>query len=196
VTGERIFLSVGLIRFRNPGRLLMSNDDERVKSVKTKALKYDQNHHGCGQSVLAAVQEEFGIGNRESLKALSCMAGGVAEQGETCGAIIGALAALNLVNGREDIRDIDTFRSAMLSSRELYSRFKEELRKQYGLDSELADTTCRHIQERLYGRGFDMSDEKEREAFDAAGGHSDNGCPKVCGIAAEVVAQQLLKIVD
>jgi hypothetical protein len=84
----------------------------------------------------------------------------------------------------------------MLSAIALHSRFKQELKKQFGLDTEVSNSTCRYIQERIYGRGFTMTEEREREAFDAAGGHSDNGCPKVCAIAAEVVAQQLLKIIN
>jgi hypothetical protein len=52
---------------------------------------------------------------------------------------------------------------------------------------------CREIQTRIYGRSFDIRDAEQRNAFYAAGGHSDEGCYKVCGIAAEVAAETLLK---
>ncbi|NIU83513.1 MAG: hypothetical protein GWN64_08585, partial [Candidatus Thorarchaeota archaeon] len=48
------------------------------------------------------------------------------------------------------------------------------------------------IQERIYGRSFDIRDPVDRQAFYDAGGHSDEGCYKVCGIAAEVTAKKLI----
>lgn len=118
----------------------------------------------------------------------------MARHGETCGAIIGALAALNLVIGREEIQDTKTYQAAMTKAIELYSRFKEELKNQFSFKDDVSSTMCRYIQEKIYGRGFIMTDPKEREAFEAAGGHSEHGCPKVCAIAAEVAAQQLSEI--
>jgi hypothetical protein len=125
------------------------------------------------------------------LKAFSSLAGGVARQGETCGAIIGAMAALNLVIGREKIKDSQTYQAAMIKAIELHSQFKEELKQQFGFTDEIKNSTCRYIQEKIYGRGFIMTDPKEREAFEAAGGHSEKGCPKVCAVAAEVAAREL-----
>jgi hypothetical protein len=121
---------------------------------------------------------------------VSVLAGGIARQGETCGAIIGALAALGLIVGREKIQDSETYRAAMVPAMELYNRFKTELEKEYGKGA-FRSTICRYIQERLYGRGFIMTDPKEREAFEAAGGHSDKGCPLVCAVAAGIAAEKL-----
>ena len=39
-----------------------------------------------------------------------------------------------------------------------------------------------------------MTDKDDYQAFLDAGGHGDNGCLKVCGIAAEVAAEKILKI--
>jgi len=119
----------------------------------------------------------------------------VARQGETCGAIIGAMAALNLVIGREKIKDSQTYQAAMIKAIELHSQFKEELKKQFDFTDEIRNSTCRYIQEKIYGRGFIMTDPKEREAFEAAGGHSEKGCPKVCAVAAEVAARELSELI-
>jgi hypothetical protein len=43
----------------------------------------------------------------------------------------------------------------------------------------------------IYGQSFDLRNLEEREAFLEAGGYSDNGCYKVCGIAAEISAKKL-----
>ena len=42
---------------------------EPVERAKKKAHKYERDYGGCAQSVLGALQEEFGIGNKESFKA-------------------------------------------------------------------------------------------------------------------------------
>ena len=42
---------------------------------------------------------------------------------------------------------------------------------------------------------FYMADDEERQAFLDAGGHDETGCPKVCGIAAQVAAKKILELI-
>ena len=166
---------------------------ERIKAAKKKAHEYEKNYGGCAQSVLGALQEEFEIGNRDSFKAANMLAGGIARQGETCGAIVGALCALGLVIGRERIEDTEVYKEAMERSVKVSARFREELKRQLGFRSELKSTLCRHIQEMIYGRSFDLANKAEYQAFLNAGGHGDAGCPRVCGIAAQIGAEEISK---
>ena len=168
--------------------------EERIEEVKKKALEYDSEYSGCSQSVLGALQEVFSIGNEESFRAASVLAGGIARRGETCGAIIGALLALGLVCGRERIEDTEAYRAAMEPAGAIYDRFKEELKKQFGFKDEVKNTLCHRIQEMIYGRSFDLTNQEEYLAFIDAGGHSNTGCPKVCGIAAQVGAEEISKL--
>jgi len=168
---------------------------ERIQRVKRKALEYDRDYVGCSQSVLGALQEEFGIGNNESFKAATALSGGIARRGETCGAVIGALLALGLVSGRERFKDLETYKAMMAPSVEICTRFREELKKQFGFKEELPSTLCRDIQERVLGRSFDLNNEQEYQAFLDAGGHSEVGCPKVCGIGAQVAASKILELI-
>jgi len=173
----------------------MATAEERIAKAKRKALEYDRDYVGCSQSVLGALQDEFGIGNKESFKASTALSGGVVRQGETCGAIIGALSALGLVIGRNHIEDTETYRAIMDPSTELRARFMEEINKQFKLSEDLKDTLCRHIQEKILGRSFNLANKMDYQAFLAAGGHSEFGCPKVCGIAAEVAAEKILELI-
>jgi C_GCAxxG_C_C family probable redox protein len=171
----------------------MSTNDERIERVKKKAHENDQ-YSGCSQAVLSSLQDEFGIGNDEVFKSATVLSGGVARHGETCGALIGALMGLGLVVGREKMEDTEAYRSAMEPSDELIERFKEELKKQFGFEGELDGTLCKQIHEKIYGRAFDMTDRCDYQAFLDAGGHSDSGCFKVCGIAGQVGAEKILEL--
>lgn len=165
--------------------------DEIVSKIRQEAHYYDR-FSGCSQSVLLALQEGLGIGALESFKAATVLSGGVARRGETCGALIGGLMALGLVWGRERIEDTDQYAAAMGIANEICDLFQESLEREFNFSSPLKSTLCQEIQERIYGRSFDIRDPVDRQAFYDAGGHSDEGCYKVCGIAAEVTAKKLI----
>jgi len=168
-------------------------DENLVKEIRRKAHGYDQ-YSGCSQSVLLALQEGFGIGDEESFKAATVLSGGVARRGETCGALLGALMALGMVAGRDRIENTEQYVRAVKIADEICDEFQRKLGEEFGFSEPLESTLCREIQTRIYGRSFDIRDPAEREAFLAAGGHSDEGCYKVCGIAAEIAAKRLLEL--
>ena len=177
----------------------MSASNEIINRVSTKAFNNDK-FNGCGQAVLGALQEEFGIGDSESFKAATMFAGGVADRGGTCGALIGALMALGLVIGRAEMEDEPTFSNALDASQDLIEGFKEGLQKHFGFKRKLESTLCEDVQDRIYGRSFStrdekgLEDEKEWQAFLDAGGHTERGCLTTCAIAAGVAAQKLLQL--
>jgi C_GCAxxG_C_C family probable redox protein len=168
-------------------------DEELVAEIRRKAHAYD-SHSGCSQAVLLALQEGMGIGDAESFRSATVLSGGVARRGETCGALLGALMALGLEAGREEMEDRPSYVRATGVGEEICDGFQEKLREEFGFEEPLVSTLCRDIQERIYGRSFDLREPENYKAFLEAGGHSDEGCYKVCGIAAEVVAARLLEL--
>jgi len=171
----------------------MLPDKELIERVRRKAHEYDK-YSGCSQAVLLSLQEEFGIGNIEAFKSATVFGGGVSYQGETCGALIGALMTLGLVIGRKNMEDTPTYRMAMTPAIEICNRFKEEVQSQLGFGQSLTSSLCKDIQRSIYGRSFDMTIDEDYQAFLNAGGHGDEGCPRVCAIAAQVAAEKILKI--
>lgn len=161
-----------------------------IKTIGEKALAYDK-YSGCSQSVLLTLQEAFEIGDMESFKAATVLSGGIARRGETCGALLGGLMALGLVAGRTDITKTQAYRDAMKPANEIIEAFKQRLQIEFGFEKPLNSTLCRDIHEKIYGRPFNLRDEKDHQAFLDAGGHDEEGCPKVCAVAAMVTAEKL-----
>lgn len=168
-------------------------DEELVAEIRRKAHAYD-SHSGCSQAVLLALQEDLGIGDAESFRSATVLSGGVARRGETCGALLGSLMALGLMAGREQMEDRPSYVRATGIGDEICDGFQEKLREEFGFEKPLASTLCSEIQEKIYGRSFNLREREDYEAFLEAGGHSDEGCYKVCGIAAEVAAARLLEL--
>jgi len=168
-------------------------DPDLVAEIRRKAHAYD-SHSGCSQAVLLALQEGLGIGDAESFKSATVLSGGVARRGETCGALLGALMALGLEAGREKMEDRPSYVKATGVGDEICDEFQDRLREEFGFKDPLASTLCRDIQEKIYGRSFNLRDPEDYGPFLEAGGHSDHGCYKVCGIAAEVAAERLLEL--
>ncbi|KON29588.1 hypothetical protein AC480_02875 [miscellaneous Crenarchaeota group archaeon SMTZ1-55] len=161
-----------------------------ITKIGEAALAADK-YSGCSQSVLLALQDAFAIGDLASFKAATVLSGGVARRGETCGALLGGLMALGLVAGREDITNTQAYRDAMKPANAIIEAFKRRLQLAFGFETPLDSTLCWDIQEKIYGRHFDLTDPTDYQAFLAEGGHDDDGCPKVCAIAAMVTAETL-----
>ena len=76
----------------------------------------------CSQSVLSAFASKVGIAEETALKLASPFGGGVAHQGQVCGAVTGALMALGLARGSATVEEKDeTYRLA----EDFIQRFKE-----------------------------------------------------------------------
>ena len=174
----------------------MAPNEERIQRVRQEAIERAAIYPGCSQAVLGSIQDEFGMGNRESFKVVTALSGGIARRGETCGAIIGALSALGLVMGRERKEDTEAYQAIMEPCQEICDRFRQELKKQFGFEGELESTLCSDIQQKIYGKSFKLWTEEGLQAFYDAGGHSKaSGCPVVCGIAAQLAAEKILKLI-
>jgi C_GCAxxG_C_C family probable redox protein len=129
------------------------------------------------------LQEKLDVGSREVFKAGSALAGGVALQGETCGALTGAIMAIGSLVGRERLEDMDRLRSSMEPASRIHTLFKEKV----------GHTLCAEIHKIHYGRAYRLFVPEEMEAFHNAGGHSRKGCPEICGNAAKIAAEVILE---
>jgi C_GCAxxG_C_C family probable redox protein len=66
--------------------------------IQAARVRFDQGF-SCSQSVFSAFAPQFGITEELALKIASPFGGGMARQGEVCGAVTGALMVLALKHG-------------------------------------------------------------------------------------------------
>jgi len=89
--------------------------------IQTSQDRFAQGFN-CSQSVFSAFSSELGISDETALKLTSPFGGGVAHQGNVCGAVTGALLALGLHSGSSTTENKDeTYRLA----EEFLGRFRE-----------------------------------------------------------------------
>jgi hypothetical protein len=101
-----------------------------VVRAAEKAYVHESTYHGCSESVLAALQQGLSVGNRESSKAASALAVGIARMGGTCGAPLGGRIGISLAFGREALEESTTsqgYALAMNPSMESCQRFEDAI---------------------------------------------------------------------
>lgn len=152
--------------------------DQRVNMTMEKS-------HNCAQSTFFALSEQFGLGGNDVLKALTPMPG-IAERGETCGAITGSLMAMGLIYGRDRLDDWEKYRSSLIPTNTFCERF----------ENELGSTLCCHIQERAFGESFNLMDPEELKKFQRAGATTkcSGVVRKATHIAAEIILEDQKKV--
>ncbi len=79
----------------------------------------------CSESVLMAVCKEMGIESELVPRIATVFAGGMARNGEVCGAVVGSLMAIGLRHGRNDL-DQPELKAHALGGR-LMGDFREEM---------------------------------------------------------------------
>ena len=153
-----------------------------MKLLDQKVNNYMQISYNCAQSSFLALKEQFGLKGDEVLKALTPLTG-IAERGETCGAVIGPLMIFGLIYGRgeNELHDWDIYRDSLIPS----GKFCELFEKEYG------STMCHDIQKVKFGRCFDLTNPKELEKFQEA--DATNKCSAVVRSAVRIAAEIILE---
>jgi len=152
-----------------------------MKLLDQKVDQYMQQSHHCAQSSFMALKEIFGLQGEQVVKALTPMPG-IAERGETCGAVTGPLMALGLIYGR-DIHQLDN-----------WERYQKSLIPAGGFcdlfEEEFGTTLCHEVQEGKFGRCFRLTDPGELQEFQNAG--ATEKCSEVVRRAVHLAAGIIL----
>jgi C_GCAxxG_C_C family probable redox protein len=134
--------------------------------------RFGQNLN-CAQSVFSAFAAPLGLDKAAALKIAAPFGGGVARQGEVCGAVTGALMALGLARGSSTPEGKE---AAYRLSLKFLRRFEEQHGK----------LMCRDL------IGYDLRDHAAHAQARQAGVFTSI-CPRLVRDAAEIVASLLEK---
>ena len=127
----------------------------------------------CSQAVFSAYATQFGIDDETALKLASSFGGGIAHQGNVCGAVTGALMALGLARGNasfeKDKKD-ENYRMA----EDFIRRFQERHNT----------ILCRELTGHDISKPGELEKAREKGVFQTI-------CPGLVKDAAEIVAEIL-----
>jgi C_GCAxxG_C_C family probable redox protein len=99
--------------------------DEDCKLIRAaKALEYFDSGFNCAQSIAAALSDKIGIDEETALKMAAAYGFGIANTGETCGAITGALMIIGLKYGGTSPDDTKNKQLTFKKSQEFLEKFK------------------------------------------------------------------------
>lgn len=165
----------------------MTDKDAFLKKAYEQGFEFETHYHGCAQCAVGALYEVFPeLRNDDIFRAASGLGGGV---GLTCkghcGGLTGGVMVLSQLYGRElsHIADPERKRAVAFGLGEkMVQRFLDE----YGT------IICEEIHEKVMGRPFSLLDPEDKQAFEAAGGHT-TACPSVVGNGVRWAAELLLE---
>jgi mannitol-1-phosphate 5-dehydrogenase len=158
----------------------------RAEEARRLGFEYEKVYHGCGQCVLAAVQDALGLFEGATFDAVfnaaTGLAGGLGLCGDTtCSAFTAAALIFGLLYPRRRTH-FDGDRESKYRAYDLIQRLRDRFTETYG------STRCHDVHRHELGRAFDLRDPAEREAFETAGAHEDK-CTGVVARAAQWAVQ-------
>jgi C_GCAxxG_C_C family probable redox protein len=173
-----------------PGKIL--NRDKILKSkrqildrVQLRGEEYNFLARNCAKSTALALLEEFGLGNMDIIKALSPFPG-FGGTGWMCGGVTGALIALGLYFGSNDLLDYEASGATIMAARKFMPLFEEKI----------GSVVCPKIQEDVvFGCYMDPAASQENmEAFGNAKGFEK--CSLLPGIGARLAAEIIINSME
>lgn len=168
----------------------ISRNREMPRDLVNDLLDQKVNHYmeisnNCAQSSYLALTEQFEIKGDEVLKALTPLPG-IAERGETCGALTGPLMVFGLIYGRgkNNLHDWNVYRDSLIPSGKFCRLFEKEL----------GSTMCHDIQETKFGRSFQLTNPEDLREFQEA--DATVKCSSVVRKAVRIAAEIILNDQD
>lgn len=135
------------------------------------AVERFEGPYSCSQAVFSAFAPQYGLTDELAVKISAPFGGGMARQGNVCGAVSGALMVIGLARGSVDPKD-----------KQLVYRLGEEFIQRF--ESGHTSVLCRDL------LGFDLSDSEQAQTA------RDQGlftrlCPAFVRNAAEILFEML-----
>ena len=161
----------------------MTSTDTKLNDIvnlETEAARLLTESGHCAQTSFSVLNDYFELDAAGTLKALTPMPG-IALRGEVCGAVTGALLAIGLVFGRDQLTDLPGFQRSLPPARSFCRLF----------ESQHGSLQCRDILLKEFGRSFDLAKSSDIMEYLNCGGHEK--CTIVVQSAVRLAAEQIIK---
>jgi C_GCAxxG_C_C family probable redox protein len=177
--------SDGIPRKRLNRDKVLADKRQILDRVQLRAEEYNFLARNCAQSTALALLEEFGLGNMDIIKALSPFPG-FGGTGWMCGGVTGALIALGLFFGSDDMLNYEATGKTINAARMFMPSFVEAT----------GSVVCPDIQKDvIFGRYMDPAACQENmEAF--AGAKGFEKCGLLPGIGARLAAEIIIESME
>lgn len=164
-------------------------EKEQIKKLGEKAYQlgyqYEQKYRGCAQCTIAAVLEVLNIDAPDLFKSGSALASG---GGLTCKGSCGGFSGGSLVIGKLIGRRLEYFDDDNENKMRAFRMVKSLAEK---FDETYGSVICQGIHEKLFGRHYDLWDDRQKIQFDKDGAHDDK-CTSVVGNSARWTVEIIL----
>ena len=94
-------------------------------NLAEKAVSFFKAGFICSESVLMAMQDYLGLERNPSIA--TGFGGGIGRKGSVCGAVTGAILAINLKYGRRKLEENDIKEKTFSKALEFYNKFEEKM---------------------------------------------------------------------
>lgn len=91
-----------------------------------QAVSCFQEGFSCSQAVLSTFSKRFGLNRKKALKIAQAFGGGIAQTGQICGAVSGALMVIGLEHGRTKAEDVEAKEKTYEVTKEFMDKFKSQ----------------------------------------------------------------------
>ena len=139
----------------------------------------------CARSVLVGLKEIFDEIPEEMITATLSLAGGTGSASGSCGAYCCGLMAVGL---KYNAPLSEELKNPALKQRDAakFSEYRDRFLKEMGT------IMCPDLQEKVFGRAYNLIDPKDHEAFLTTPGHEEK-CAEVVGVATRIAAEMILE---
>ena len=164
---------------------ILAEKHQILERVQRRGEEYNFLARNCARSTALAVMEEFGLGNLEIVKALSPFPG-FGGTGWMCGGVTGALIALGLYFGSDDLLDYEAVGKTIKAARMFMPHF----------EAIVGSVVCPEIQEDvIFGRYMDPAASQENmEIFAKEKGFEK--CSLLPGIGAGLATEIIIESME
>jgi len=161
---------------------------EIIEKIVQEAVDAQLKVDSCAWSTLYGLSTYFAV-PKEMVAASMALSGGGASSSGTCGALNSGL----LVIGAKNFPPVEEQLNGDEKTQEKNgAAFAKAFRLRDAFLAEYGCLLCRDVHKRLYGRSFNLLDEKEREEFLNLPGHREK-CAEVVAFATRKTAEILLE---